>query len=146
MRLERRESRLDLQIGMPRVHVHAVRRRPPAEDVGSTSRTSRVDDGQISPSCLAVVGGPFIHKISGGPAHQVEEQSETDGETHSSADAYSLATTDIAPDVASHARTDAGAGKSYSTAYPTTDSQAYAAPDSEADATPDSQALAATES
>ena len=52
----------------------------------------------------------------------------------------------VAPDVASHARTDAGAGKSYSTAYPTTDSQAYAAPDSEADAAPESQALAAAES
>ena len=48
----------------------------------------------------------------------------------------------VAPDVASHARTDAAAGKPYSTAYPTTDSQAYAAPDSAADATPDSQAIA----
>ena len=52
----------------------------------------------------------------------------------------------VAPVFAPDARTDAGAGKSYSTAYPTTDSQAYAAPDSAADAAPDSQALAATES
>ena len=48
----------------------------------------------------------------------------------------------VAPVFAPDARTDAGAGKPDSPAYPTTDSQADAAPDSAADATPDSQAIA----
>ena len=52
----------------------------------------------------------------------------------------------VAPVFAPDARTDAGAGKPDSTAYPTTDSQADSQADTAADATPDSQAIAATES
>ena len=52
----------------------------------------------------------------------------------------------VAPVFAPDARTDAGAGKPDSPAYPTTDSQADSQADTAADATPDSQAIAATES